>query len=51
MGALNCFHVKVALTLILEDSGVPRVGEGARMAVAHACQVVLVAAKCLGFSL
>jgi len=48
---LNGLHIEVAVALVLEDSRVTRVGQGARVTVAHARQVVLVATEGLSHGL
>ena len=47
VGALDSLHVEEAVSLVFEHGGVPAVGQGARVARAKTCQVVLVAAECL----
>lgn len=51
MGALDSFHVKVeaACGWVGADGSVSRVGEGACLLTADACDIVLVAAEGLAF--
>jgi hypothetical protein len=51
VGTLDRLHIEVAVALVLEDRRVTRVGKGARVTVAHARQVVLVATEGLGHCL
>ena len=48
MCALSGLHVQIALPFVLEDCGVATVCKRARVAIAHASEIVFIAAKCLG---
>jgi hypothetical protein len=53
MSTLYCLEIQVAVTLVLAYSSVARIGEGTAMAIAEACEVVVIAAEslCGGLSL
>lgn len=51
MSSFNRLHVQVTLALLLEDSSVATIGEGAGVSRAQTGQVVLVATECLFDSL
>jgi hypothetical protein len=48
MRPLDCLHVQVAAPLLLLDSRIFAVGQGAAAPVAQACDVVFVSTKVLG---
>ncbi len=50
MRSFDGLHVEVALALVLEHSGVPTVGQWARVAIAEASEVVLISTESLGDS-